>query len=329
MLKRIFGNNDKEEENGNILSAADSEENGLWGRLKKGLRKTQREISSKFESIFLPGRAIDEDFFEELEEVLVLSDIGAFTAAKLVEELREYVLMENVKDEQVVKKYICDKLAEMLSQYEGVIECTNTPHVIMVVGVNGVGKTTTIGKLASRFLKEGKEVMLAAGDTFRAAADKQLGIWGERSGVEVIGGKEGADPSSVAYDSVKAALSRNVDILIIDTAGRMHVKKNLMEELKKMKRVVDKALPGAPHEIILVIDATTGQNALSQAKMFQDTVGLTGVIMTKLDGTAKGGIIISVALDTGVPVKFVGVGEDIESLQPFNGKAFVEAIFNK
>ena len=327
MFKNIFSDKNKSEEENKILSSDGTDEKSLWGRLKKGLKKTQREISSKFESLFLPGRMLDDDFFEELEEVLVLSDIGIKTAGQLVEELREYVLMENVKDEQSVKRYICDKLGEMLSRYEGTLECSHLPHVIMVVGVNGVGKTTTIGKLASRFLKEGKEVMLAAGDTFRAAADKQLGIWGERSGVDVIKGREGADPSSVAYDSVAAAVSRKADVLIIDTAGRMHVKKNLMDELKKMKKVVDKALPGAPHEIILVIDATTGQNALTQTKMFSDAVGLTGIIMTKLDGTAKGGVLVSIALDTGIPVKYIGVGEDIESLQPFNGKAFAEAIF--
>lgn len=327
MFKKIFGDKNKSVEENKILSHGSADEKSLWGKLKKGLKKTQREISSKFESLFLPGRILNDDFFEELEEILVLSDIGIATAEKLVEELREYVLMENVKDEQSVKRYICDKLGEMLSGYEGTIECSDLPYVIMVVGVNGVGKTTTIGKLASRFLKEGKEVMLAAGDTFRAAADKQLGIWGDRSGVDVIKGREGADPSSVAYDSVVAAVSRKADVLIIDTAGRMHVKKNLMDELKKMKKAVDKALPGAPHEIILVIDATTGQNAASQTKMFTDAVGLTGIIMTKLDGTAKGGVLVSIALDTGIPVKYIGVGEDIESLQPFNGKAFAEAIF--
>ncbi|RMF95446.1 MAG: signal recognition particle-docking protein FtsY [Candidatus Schekmanbacteria bacterium] len=327
MLKNLFGKNNKQEEKvRNIIVERNEEENSIWGRLKKGLKKTQREISSKFEGLFFPGRVIDDDFYEELEEILVLSDIGIETAGHIVEELREYVLMENIKDEEKIKRYICNRLGEMLSKYEGKIEITTTPFVIMVVGVNGVGKTTTIGKLASRFLKDGKKVMLAAGDTFRAAADTQLGIWGERSGVEVVRGREGADPSSVAYDAVTSAVSKKVDVLIVDTAGRMHIKKNLMEELKKMKRVLGKALPGAPNEVLLVLDATTGQNALSQTKMFMEAVDVTGIIMTKLDGTAKGGVLISIALETEIPIKFIGVGEDIESLQPFNGRAFAEAI---
>ncbi|MBI5375249.1 MAG: signal recognition particle-docking protein FtsY [Candidatus Schekmanbacteria bacterium] len=331
MFNKIFGRKDKDDEvkqNG-ILENDEPAANGFFGRIKEGLKKTRREIASKIEKVIFPGRVLDDEFYEELEEILVLSDIGAVTANQLVSELRKYVVMENVKDADKVKSYLKQKLGEMLSSYEGHIDVTGSkPYVIMIVGVNGVGKTTTIGKLAQRFLNDGKKVMLAAGDTFRAAADKQLEIWGERAGVEVVKGKEGADPSSVAFDSVASAVSRGVDVLIVDTAGRMHVKKNLMEELKKMKRVIGKAMPDAPHEIIMVVDATTGQNVISQARMFKDEIGLTGVIMTKLDGTAKGGVIVPLVREMGVSVKFIGVGEDIDSLQPFDGRLFAEALFD-
>ncbi|OGL39324.1 MAG: signal recognition particle-docking protein FtsY [Candidatus Schekmanbacteria bacterium RIFCSPHIGHO2_02_FULL_38_11] len=305
--------------------------NNFFSRLKNGLSKTRQGLISRVENLLSLGQGIDEEFFTELEEILILSDLGVQASNRFIEDLKNYVKNEKVKEANLLKDYLKKKFIETLESGQ----CSSSeksnfekPSVIMVVGVNGVGKTTTIGKFASLFTQEGKKVMLAAADTFRAAADEQLEIWGRRADVPVVRGNDGSDPSSVAFDSIKSAMAREIDILIIDTAGRLHVKKNLMEELKKMKRVVGKAMEGAPHEILLVLDATTGQNSIAQAKMFNDALELTGIVLTKLDGTAKGGIIVAIAEELKIPVKFIGVGEGIEDFQEFNPKDFVEALFS-
>ena len=266
---------------------------------------------------------------------MIISDLGIRTSAHFIDDLKNFVKTERIKDSNAIKAHLKEKFIEILERDQNISmgikpensEQYSKPFVIMVVGVNGVGKTTTIGKLASQFIREGKKVMLAAADTFRAAADEQLEIWGIRADVPVVKGNEGSDPSSVAFDSLQSAKAKEADILIIDTAGRLHVKKNLMEELKKMKRVLGKAMEGAPHEILLVLDATTGQNSISQAKMFNEALGVTGIILTKLDGTAKGGIIVAIAEELRIPVKFIGVGEGIDDMQKFNSEEFVEALF--
>ena len=305
--------------------------NNFFSRLKNGLSKTRQGLISRVENLLSLGQGIDEEFFTELEEILILSDLGVQASNRFIEDLKNYVKNEKVKEANFLKDYLKKKFIEALESGQcSSSEKSNSekPYVIMVVGVNGVGKTTTIGKFASLFTQEGKKVMLAAADTFRAAADEQLEIWGRRADVPVVRGNDGSDPSSVAFDSIKSAMAREIDILIIDTAGRLHVKKNLMEELKKMKRVVGKAMEGAPHEILLVLDATTGQNSIAQAKMFNDALELTGIVLTKLDGTAKGGIIVAIAEELKIPVKFIGVGEGIEDFQEFNPKDFVEALFS-
>ncbi|OGL46149.1 MAG: signal recognition particle-docking protein FtsY [Candidatus Schekmanbacteria bacterium RBG_16_38_10] len=306
--------------------------NNFFSRLKDGLSKTRQGLISKVENLISLGRGIDEGFYAELEEILILSDIGIQASDRFIEDLKNYVKNEKVKESNLLKDYLKKKFIEVLESgqnFSSEESNSKKPYVIMVVGVNGVGKTTTIGKLSSLFIKEGKKVMLAAADTFRAAADEQLEIWGRRADVPVVRGNEGSDPSSVAFDSIQSAMAKGIDILIIDTAGRLHVKKNLMEELKKMKRVIGKAMEGAPHEILLVLDSTTGQNSISQAKMFNDALELTGIVLTKLDGTAKGGIIIAIAEELKIPVKFIGVGEGIEDLQEFEPKEFVEALFSQ
>jgi len=309
----------------------------FFSRLRVGLSKTHQGLISKIESLISLGQGLEEDFFAQLEEILILSDLGIKTSARFIEDIRNFVKGQKIKDSNVVKDFLKGKFVEILESVQNPLMPIASqeapggliPFVIMVVGVNGVGKTTTIGKLASQFIQKDKKVMLAAADTFRAAADEQLEIWGRRADVPVIRGNEGSDPSSVAFDSLQAAMARGIDILIIDTAGRLHVKKNLMEELKKMKRVLGKAMEGAPHEILLTLDATTGQNSISQAKMFNEALGVTGIVLTKLDGTAKGGIIIAIAEELKIPVKFIGVGEGIEDLQRFEPKEFVEALFSQ
>jgi len=310
--------------------------NSIFSRLKSGLLKTRQGLVLKVENLISLGRGLDEEFFSQLEEILILSDLGIQASDRFVSDMRDFVKAQRVKDPAVVKDYLKEKFVEILEQVgnssiiAGIPGATGNPapFVIMVAGVNGVGKTTTIGKLASQFMQEGKTVMLGAADTFRAAADEQLEIWGKRANVSVIRGKEGSDPCSVAFDSLQSARAKGIDILIIDTAGRLHVKKNLMEELKKMQRVLGKAMEGAPHEILLVLDATTGQNSISQAKTFNEALGITGIALTKLDGTAKGGIIIAITEELKIPVKFIGVGEDIEDLQKFKARDFVEALFS-
>lgn len=301
---------------------------GFFAQLKAGLTKTRQNFVEKVEEIFTGRKKIDEDLFEELEEVLIRSDVGVNTSMELVESLRKEVKLRKISDPQELTQVLQELIVELLGDEEKTISFAERgPSIILVVGVNGVGKTTTIGKLANRFIKDGKRVILAAGDTFRAAAIDQLEIWGDRSGVEVIKQREGADPAAVAYDAVQAAKSRNIDVVLVDTAGRLHNKVNLMEELRKVKRVIEREIPGAPHEVLLVLDATTGQNALQQAKLFQEVAGVTGIVLTKLDGTAKGGVVLGIQGETRIPVKWIGIGEGMEDLRPFAPKDFAEALF--
>ena len=303
------------------------EKKGFFARLRDGLGKTRNSISDKVSEVFKSFKKIDEEFYEELEEALILADIGAQTSIEIVERLRERVKEKKLHEEDEVKKELRDIVAEILECDESELKCDTKPTVILVIGVNGVGKTTTIGKLASRLKKEGKEVVLAAADTFRAAAADQLEIWAERNDVRIVRLQEGADPAAVIFDGCVSARSKGADVLICDTAGRLHNKKYLMDELSKIYRVIERELPGARKEVLLVLDATTGQNAVNQAEEFNNAASITGIVLTKLDGTAKGGIVITIREKLGIPVKFVGVGEGIEDLQPFNAQDFANALF--
>jgi|GEM_PF-42815 len=304
------------------------DEKGFFERLKQGLAKTHQNFISNLETLLSGRTKIDTDLLEELEEVLILADLGVDTTVKVISHIQERVKKRELEDPAQLKSHLKHEILTILKNGETTIDVTRaTPFVILVIGVNGTGKTTTIGKLAHGFKKAGKEVLLAAGDTFRAAAIEQLEIWGQRAGCEVIKHAAGADPSAVVYDAMHAAKSRNADVVIVDTAGRLHTKKNLMDELKKMKRIAGRELPGAPHEVLLVLDATTGQNAISQAKLFNEGVGLTGLILTKLDGTAKGGIITGIVNELKIPVAYIGVGEKLDDLRPFKAEEFVEALF--
>lgn len=306
------------------------EEKGFFERLKQGLARTHQNFIKNLETLLTGRTRIDEAFLEELEEVLILADLGVDTTLKIISSIQNKVKRKELEDPAQLKFHLKREILAILKNGETVIDINRaTPFVIMVIGVNGTGKTTTIGKLAHGFKQAGKEVLLVAGDTFRAAAIEQLEIWGERAGCEVIKHTAGADPSAVIYDAIQAAKSRKTDVVIVDTAGRLHTKKNLMEELKKMKRVTERELPGAPHEILLVVDATTGQNAISQVKLFNENMGLTGLILTKLDGTAKGGIITGIVNELKIPVAYIGVGEKLEDLRPFKAEEFVEALFEE
>ncbi|HCY10724.1 MAG TPA: signal recognition particle-docking protein FtsY [Deltaproteobacteria bacterium] len=289
--------------------------------LKAGLARTHNSIMGSVEAAFT-GKS-REDILEALEESLILADIGAKASAEIVDNLRERLVG---KDEEKLKALLKDSIYDILKRVEKPVELTSSPFVIMVLGVNGVGKTTTIGKLAAKYSAEGKSVILAAGDTFRAAAIEQLEGWGERAGCPVIRQAQGGDPGAVAYDAMRAASARRADIVLLDTAGRLHTKVNLMEELKKVRKVAGRELPGAPHENLLVLDASTGQNALSQARLFNEAVGVTGIALTKLDGTAKGGIIVAIARELGIPIRYIGVGETVEDLKEFDAREFVEAL---
>jgi len=301
---------------------------GFFNRLKESLTKTRQSFVEKIDNLVHRRRAIDEEFYEELEEVLVQADVGIGTSMELVERLRRTVKERRVDDAGELKPILQELIREMLGEERAPLNFQEEgPTVVMVVGVNGVGKTTTIGKMAHLYKSEGKKVILSAADTFRAAAIDQLEIWANRVGVDLIKHREGADPAAVAYDSLQAARSRRADLLIVDTAGRLHTKSNLMEELKKIGRVLGREIPGAPHEVLLVLDATTGQNAVSQAKLFGQAAGVTGIALTKLDGSAKGGVIISVKQELDIPVKLIGIGEGIDDLRPFNAAEFVEALF--
>ncbi len=303
------------------------EKKGFFGRLREGLSKTRDSLTQQMDSVFKAFIKIDEALFEELEDALVLADMGAETAMEIVDDLRDRVKEKRLSESDEVRTELAALLTEKLGEETEGLVLSGSPAVIFVIGVNGVGKTTTIGKIAAQLKKEGKSVLLAAADTFRAAAISQLGVWAERVGCEMIKGSEGADPASVLYDACTAAKKRGVDVLICDTAGRLHNKKNLMDELGKMYRVVDRELPAASKECLLVLDATTGQNAVSQAELFSKAVPISGLVLTKLDGTARGGIVVAIRARLGVPVKFIGVGEGIEDLQAFSPADFAAALF--
>ncbi len=298
-----------------------------FDRLKEGLSKTRDNFVQKVETIFT-GRKIDEETLEELEEILIMSDVGTKAASEIISVIREKGRTGEAKDTESVKEMLKGEMTAVLGEPQFLTISEIRPFVILAVGVNGVGKTTTIGKLASRLRSQGLSVLLAAGDTFRAAAIEQLEIWAQRADAQFVKHQKGSDPAAVAFDAVTAAKSRGIDVVIIDTAGRLHTKINLMDELKKVKRTVDKAMPGAPQEILLVVDATTGQNALRQADIFNQAVGISGLVLTKLDGTAKGGIVFAIKRELGIPVRMIGVGERIDDLRDFDPREFVEALFS-
>ena len=301
---------------------------GFFDKIKQGLKKTKEGVFGQIDTLFKSFRKVDEELFEELEELLIMADCGAHTASVICENLRTKTKKAGAKDAEEVKDMLEEVIAEMLTGDQELVMNTK-PSVILVIGVNGVGKTTTIGKLCARFKAEGKKCLIAAADTFRAAAIDQLDIWAQRSGCDIVKHSEGSDPAAVVFDASAAAAARGADVLIIDTAGRLHNKKYLMDELAKISRVLDRQLPDADREVLLVLDATTGQNAVNQAKAFKDTAGLTGIILTKLDGTARGGVVIAIKEELGVPVKYVGVGEQIDDLQPFEPHSFARALFAK
>ena len=299
---------------------------GFFDKIKAGLTKTREALSNTLGSVFTGFSQIDDDFYDELEESLILADLGVDTATKATERLRKAIREQHLKTPEEAKAALKDILEEMLNVGDVALNLSTNPSVILVIGVNGVGKTTTIGKIATRLVREGKKVLLVAGDTFRAAAADQLEIWAGRSGADIVRQHEGADPASVVFDGIQAARARDVDVIIIDTAGRLHNKQNLMNELNKISRIVERELPGAARETLLVLDGTTGQNGLIQAKQFKEIAGVTAIALTKLDGTAKGGIVIAVADALQIPVKFVGVGEQADDLMPFEARNFVEAL---
>jgi fused signal recognition particle receptor len=299
----------------------------LFGRLRARLTRTREALSSKLDKLFLGKRIIDLDLIDELEELLISADMGVETSLELIEKTRDKVRRKELTDPARLKAHLKDEMLGLLTQVaEPKAPNLTKPQVVMVIGVNGVGKTTTIAKLAHYDRQQGINVLLVAADTFRAAAVEQLEIWGQRVGVPVIKQKTGSDPAAVVFDGLSAALSRGIDKVYIDTAGRLHTKVNLMEELKKVRRTADKQIPGAPHEVFLVLDATTGQNAISQSRLFHEAIGITGIIMTKLDGTAKGGVAVGIVKETGLPLKFIGVGEQMDDLRPFDPEAYLEAI---
>jgi fused signal recognition particle receptor len=300
---------------------------GFFDRLKEGLHKTRKGITEKIDQVLVSFGKIDEELFEELEEVLIAADIGIETTLKIISDIKLKVKENKIIDPLKVKDLLKEEIKEILNKNHSELKINTSPSVIIVIGVNGVGKTTSIGKIANLVKQSGKKVLLAAGDTFRAAAIDQLEIWSERVGVDIISHSEGADPAAVIFDAIQAAKARKADVLICDTAGRLHTKKNLMEELKKISRILDRELPGSDRETLLVLDATTGQNAVSQAKIFSESADITGIVLTKLDGTAKGGIIIAIKSELNIPVKLIGVGEKMEDLQKFDAGEFVEALF--
>jgi len=299
----------------------------FFERLKEGLTKTRKGFIEKVESLFT-GRKIDEESLLELEEILITADVGMKAVEEIMVSLREKAKKGEVKDATSLKEVLKKEMVSILNHPHTLVAHGNRPFVILAIGVNGVGKTTTIGKLASRFHSQGLSVLLAAGDTFRAAGIEQLEIWAKRANAQFVKHQSGSDPAAVAFDAIAAAQHRGTDVVIIDTAGRLHTKSPLMEELKKVKRVIEKAMPGAPQEILLVVDATTGQNALRQAEMFNNTIGVTGVALTKLDGTAKGGIVFAIKKELGIPVRLIGIGESLDDLRDFNPEEFVEALFS-
>ena len=301
---------------------------GFFGRLVEGLAKTRNNIVSGIDSIFSGFSAIDDDFYEEIEETLIMGDLGIQTTMSIVEDLRAKVKEQHIKEPEECKELLISSIKQQMDLGENAYEFEHRKSVVLVIGVNGVGKTTSVGKLAGQLKDSGHKVILAAADTFRAAAIEQLTEWAGRAGVDIIAQQEGSDPAAVIYDAVAAAKSRKADVLICDTAGRLHNKKNLMEELKKINRIIDKEYPDAYRETLVVLDGTTGQNALAQARQFMDVADITGIILTKLDGTAKGGIAVAIQSELGLPVKYIGIGEQIDDLQKFNADDFVNALFN-
>ena len=301
---------------------------GFFDKLKQGLFKTKNAIVGKVDELFKKFVRVDEDLFDELEELLISADIGVNTTEEILDELRDTVKDKRIKDPSEVKAELFEILRNMIGEHEP-LNLSTKPSVILVIGVNGVGKTTSIGKISAELKRQGKKVVVAAADTFRAAAAEQLNVWCERAGVDIIRQAAGADPASVVYDAISAVKSRGADVLIVDTAGRLHNKKNLMDELAKIDRVIGRELPDAAKETLLVLDATTGQNAVYQAKEFKEASKITGLVLTKLDGTAKGGIVISIRKELGIPVKFIGVGEQIDDMKPFNSREFAGALFEE
>ena len=300
---------------------------GFFDKLKQGLTKTKNSFDEKINNVLSNFRKVDEELLEELEEILIMSDIGMDTSVKIIEKLRNRIKIEKIEDGEKVKEVLREEMQKILDEHENSLHLETKPSIILVVGVNGVGKTTSIGKIANRLKQEGKKVVVAAADTFRAAAVEQLEIWTQRVGCDIIKKDEGADPASVVFDAIKYAKDVNADVLICDTAGRLHNKKNLMDELTKIKKIIDRELPDASKEELLVLDATTGQNAIMQVKAFKETVDITGLVLTKLDGTAKGGVVIGIVEENNIPIKFIGVGEQIEDMQPFKAEDFVKAFF--
>ncbi|MGN0351262.1 MAG: signal recognition particle-docking protein FtsY [Roseburia sp.] len=303
------------------------EKKGFWSRLVSGLSKTRDNIVSGIDSIFNGFSKIDDDFYEEIEEILIMGDLGVRATEAILDDLKEKVKENKIKEPAECKQLLIDSIKAQMDVGETAYRFENEKSVVLVIGVNGVGKTTSVGKLAGKLKDQNKKVVLAAADTFRAAAGSQLSEWANRAGVEMIGGQEGADPAAVVYDAVAAAKARNADVLLCDTAGRLHNKKNLMEELKKINRILEKEYPDAFRETLVVLDATTGQNALAQAKEFSECAEITGIILTKMDGTAKGGIAVAIHSELGIPVKYIGVGESIDDLQKFDADEFVDALF--
>lgn len=299
---------------------------GFFDKLKQGLGKTKSSIDEKINNVFSVFRKVDEELLEELEEVLVMSDIGMETSVKIIDELRTKIKKEKIEDEQDVKKALKEIMAEILNIAEPKLNLETVPSVVLVIGVNGVGKTTSIGKIANNLVKQGKKVVVAAADTFRAAAVEQLEIWAKRSGSEIVKKEEGADPASVVFDAIRKTKEIGADVLIVDTAGRLHNKKYLMDELYKINKVIDKEMAECSKEVLLVLDAETGQNAISQVKAFKETTDITGIVLTKLDGTAKGGVVLGIVAENKIPVKFIGVGEQIDDMQIFKAEEFLDAI---
>ncbi|WP_405353354.1 signal recognition particle-docking protein FtsY [Ruminococcus sp.] len=299
---------------------------GFFNKIKEGLKKTRDAVVGQIDSMLKSFTKIDDELFEELEELLVMGDVGVPTAEKICEELKKRVKKEGIKNPNEIHTLLEETVSDMLRGGEE-LDISTTPSIILVIGVNGVGKTTTIGKLANSLTKQGKKVILAAGDTFRAAAIEQLEIWADRSHCEIVKQNEGSDPAAVIYDAISAAKARHADVIICDTAGRLHNKKHLMDELAKINRIIDRELPDAAKEKLLVLDATTGQNAVNQAEQFRLATGITGIVLTKLDGTAKGGVVLAIKEGLGIPVKYIGVGEQIDDLQPFDAEDFAKALF--
>lgn len=299
---------------------------GFFDKLKNGLNKTKTSFDEKINNVFKNFRKVDEDFLDELEEILIMSDIGMDTSVKIISSLRERIKKEKIQDEEDVKQALREEMQKILDVTDIGLHLNTKPSVILVVGVNGVGKTTSIGKMANRLAKDGKKVVVAAADTFRAAAVEQLEIWSKRAGADIVKRDEGVDPASVVFDAIKKTKENGADVLIVDTAGRLHNKKYLMDELNKIQKVINKEMPDADKEVLLVIDGTTGQNAISQVKAFKQETDITGIVLTKLDGTAKGGVVIGIVEENKIPVKFIGVGEQIDDMEIFNSKDFVKAI---